>query len=157
EEKTPAQMAPFLEETDRAVRQQSWELVAERRLVDRESLDQLFDRMVVLRGEVAREAGFGSLVGYAVRRRERFVYGVGEPLAFHHAVESAVMPLALRLQEDRRKALGVATLRPWDLAVDPLGRPPLRPFQDVEQLSAGAESIFTEVDPELGAQFRYLR
>src|SRR5436305_11907295 len=34
QERTPAQMAPFLEETDRALRQEAWELVARRRLPD---------------------------------------------------------------------------------------------------------------------------
>jgi oligoendopeptidase F len=157
QERTPAQMAPFLEETDRSVRQEAWELVAHRRLADRERLDDLFDRMVRLRVEVAREAGLPSFVDYAFRLRERFDYGVADTLRFHEGIERVVVPLARELQEERRQALAIESLRPWDLAVDPLGRPPLRPFQDVEQLAAGAESIFAEVDPELGRQFAYLR
>ena len=51
EERTPSQMSPFLEETDRALRQEAWELVANRRLADRDTLDDLFDRMVALRHE----------------------------------------------------------------------------------------------------------
>ena len=46
QERTLAQMAPFLEETDRAVRQEAWELSAARRLQDRETLDDLFDQMI---------------------------------------------------------------------------------------------------------------
>ena len=53
--------------------------------------------------------------------------------------------------------MGVESLRPWDLAVDPLGRPPLLPFGDVDQLAAGTETVFREVDAELGAQFAFLR
>ena len=157
EERTPAQMAPFLEETDRATRQAAWELVANRRLADREALDDLFDRMTGLRAEVAREAGFSDFVAYAYRVRERFDYGVEDALAFQQAVETVVVPLARGLQEERRVALGVETLRPWDLSVDPLGRPPLRPFEDVEELAARTETIFTSVDPDLGRQFHYLR
>ena len=157
QERTPAQMAVYLEETDRPLRQSAWELVANRRLEDRDTLDDLFDRMVALRVEVAREAGFPDFVAYAYRLRERFDYGVADALAFQQAVETVVVPLARRLQEERREALGVEVLRPWDLAVDPLGRPPLRPFQDVEQLGERTESIFIEVDPDLGGQFRYLR
>ena len=48
-------------------------------------------------------------------------------------------------------------LRPWDLSVDRLGRPPLEPFDDVEKLAAGTETIFRDVDPELGEQFAFLR
>ncbi len=157
QERTPAQMAPFLEETDRSLRQGAWELVAARRLADRDALDDLFDRMIALRGEIAREAGFGSFTDYAYRARERFDYGVAEAEAFQGAIEKVVVPLARRLQDERRATLGVPALRPWDLAVDPLGRPPLRPFGEVEKLAEGAEAIFRDVDPELGDQFAYLR
>jgi len=156
QERTPAQMAPFLEEADRTLRQSAWELVATRRLADREVLDDLFDRMIVLRGELAREAGFPDFVAYAYRLRERFDYGEAEASAFHQAVETIVVPLARRVQEDRRRGLGLETLRPWDLAVDPLGRPPLRPFDNVEQLAERTAAVFAGVDPELGGQFRYL-
>ena len=157
EERTPPQMAPFLEETDRSLRQTAWSLVASRRLADRDTFDDLFDRMVKLRVEIAREAGFATFTDYAYRVRERFDYGVTEATAFQDAIAKVVVPLARRLQDERRQALEVPTLRPWDLAVDPLGRPPLRPFQEVEKLAEGTEAIFTDVDPELGAQFAYLQ
>jgi oligoendopeptidase F len=157
QERTPAQMTPFLEERDRDLRKTAWELVTARRLADRDALDALFDRMVGLRVEVAREAGFADYVQYAFRNRERFDYGVRETVAFQDAIERVVVPLARAIHEDRRRNLGIESLRPWDLAVDPKGRPPLRPFQDVERLAEGSEAIFTSVDPELGQQFAYLR
>jgi oligoendopeptidase F len=157
QERTLAQMAPVLEETDRAVRQQAWELIAARRLEDRETLDDLFDRMKQLRIEIAREAGFANFMEYAFRHRERFDYGIAETVRFQEAVEKVVVPLMIELQERYRADLGVETLRPWDLAVDPLGRPPLKPFEDVEQLAAGTETIFRDVDSDLGEQFAFLR
>jgi len=156
-ERTPSQMAPFLEETDRALRQSAWEPVAARRLVDRDALDELFDRMITLRQAIAHEAGFPSFTEYAYRLRERFDYGVAEATAFQDAIAKVVVPLARQIQEDRRKALGVEALRPWDLAVDPLGRAPLRPFAEVDRLAEGSEAIFRDVAPELGAQFAYMR
>lgn len=157
EERTLAQMAPFLEENDRSARQEAWTLSATRRLADREPLDDLFDQMLEPRFAIAREAGFESFVDYSFRNRERFDYGVADALRFHEAVEHVVVPLARRIQEDRRSALGVGSLRPWDLAVDPLLRAPLKPFVDVEGLAAGAETIFSDVDSELGAEFGFLR
>jgi oligoendopeptidase F len=157
QERTPAQMAPFLEEHDRSLRQGAWELVANRRLADKEALESLFDRMIALRLAIAREAGFSSFVDYAFRYRERFDYGVADTIRFQEGIEQVVVPLARQLQEERRAALGVETLRPWDLSVDPLGRSPLRPFHDVDKLAEGTEAIFRQVDPELGEQFAYLR
>lgn len=157
EEKTLAQMAPFLEEPDRALRREVWELVSTRRLQDRDTLDDLFDRMIALRQEVAREAGFDGYVEYAYASRERFDYGPEQAEAFQDAVEAEVVPLARALQQQRRVAMDLERLRPWDLSVDPRGRPPLRPFADADRLAEGASQIFSRVDPELGAQFSFMR
>ena len=113
--------------------------------------------MTALRVAVAKEAGFSSFVDYAFRHRERFDYGVEATIRFHEAIERIVVPLCRQIQEERLRTLGVETLRPWDLAVDPLGRSPLRPFTDVDTLAVGTEAIFTNVDAELGRQFAYLR
>jgi oligoendopeptidase F len=156
-EYTPAQMAPFLEETDRAVREEAWTLVAHRRLKDRDLLDDLFDQMLVLREESAREAGFKSFTDYAYRLRERFDYGVDDARSFQSAIERVVVPLSVEIQSDRKHRLGVDVLRPWDLSVDPTGRPPLRPFESSAELAEKTRAIFRQVDPDLGAQFEFLR
>lgn len=157
EEKTPAQMAPILEEPDRSLRQEAWELVAARRALDREALDDLFDRMVELRTEVAHEAGFSNYVDYAYRARERFDYGTAEAERFRDAIERVVVPLADQIMERRRRAIGVESLRPWDLAVDPFGREPLRPFKNVDELAVRTKAIFDEIDRDLGDRFEFLR
>jgi oligoendopeptidase F len=157
QERTLAQMATFLEETDRSVRQQAWELTANRRLEDRDTLDDLFDEMKQLRIAIAHQADYESYVDFAFRQRERFDYGVNETVRFQQSVERVVVPLARQIQEQHRSTMNIESLRPWDVSVDPLGRPPLRPFNHVEKLAAGAETIFTEVDPELGRQFAFLR
>jgi oligoendopeptidase F len=157
EERTLPQMAPFLEETDRSVRKEAWELSAFRRLQDREALDDLFDEMKKLRIEIAHEAGFSDFVEFAFRNRERFDYGPADTIRFHEAVEQVVVPLAKQIQKEQQESLGVDLLRPWDLSVDRLGRPPLKPFDQVEKLAAGTERIFRDVDPELGEQFAFMR
>ncbi len=155
-ERTPAQMAPILEEPDRASRTEAWLLVALRRLRDKDRMDDLFDELHTLRVEIAREAGFASFTDYSYRNRERFDYGVKEAEAFQNAVAECVVPLTRTIQESRRKRLGIETLRPWDLAVDPLNRPPLRPFKEEAELSQGVEKILDSVDGELADQFRYM-
>jgi oligoendopeptidase F len=157
QERTLVQLSPFLESTDRDVRREAWTLAAGRRLADRDLLDGLFDEMRALRLEIAREAGFDDYVAYAYKNRERFDYGPEQAYQFHDAIEKAVVPLASAIHRERKERLGVDSLRPWDLATDPLGRPPLKPFADVDRLAEGCEAIFREVDPELGAQFAFMR
>lgn len=156
-EHTLQQMVRYLEETDRPLRQEAWELVARRRYQDREALDEIFDRLLAHRETIARNAGFPDYRAYAFRQRERFDYTPEDCLRFHDAIEQTVLPIVRTLLDERRRLLGLERLRPWDLQVDVLGRPPLRPFDDTSRLVSGVEEIFARVDHDLGRQFRFLR
>lgn len=155
-EQTFPQMARYLEESDRRVRQQAWELVGQRRLADRAALDEFYDQLLELRQRIARNAGFENYRDYAFRQLERFDYAPEDCLRFHEAVERAVVPLMRRLQRDRQRALGLKELRPWDLEVDPQGHPPIRPFQKAGELISGCAAILDRVSPDLGSQFRQM-
>jgi oligoendopeptidase F len=153
EEMPLPKLRPFLEETDRAVREEVWRLEAERRMKDREALDDVFDKMIDLRAQIARNAGLEDFMAYAFRARERFDYTPRHCRDFHQAVEETIVPALRAMQEERREALGVETLRPWDMSVDVKGRPPLRPFKGGEALIQGCRTVFDSIDPVLGEQF----
>ncbi len=153
-EQTIQQMAKYLEETDRSLRQRAWEQTEERRLHDRERLNELYDQLIAVRHRIARNAGFENYRDYTFRARGRFDYTPEDCFRYHEAVEEYIVPLMRELQRARQSELGLAELRPWDLAVDPQGRPPLRPFQTAQELISGCQEIFNQLDGELGAQFR---
>ena len=157
EERTLPQMARFQEEQDRELRRTAWEAVASRRLQDREAIESIFDQMLALRRRVAENAGLADYRAYAWKSRARFDYTPEDCLRFHDAVARAVVPLRDRLDERRRQALGVAVLRPWDLAVDPANRPPLRPFDTADTLCKGVETILGRLEPEFAWEFARLR
>jgi len=156
-EQTLQQMGRYLESTDRAQREQAWRLVAERRLKEKDAFEGIFETMLPLREKIARNAGFGNYRDYAFRRKERFDYSPKDCQAFHESAEKAIRPLVLRIQKKRRESMGLPSLRPWDLSVDPKGRPALRPFHKTEDLASGCEGILREVDPEFGENFATMR
>lgn len=157
EERTIAQMRPVLQEPDRDKRERAWRLMAERQLADREALNTLWVELLDLRLRIARQADRPDYRAYRWDQLHRFDYTPEDARRFHQAIEAVVVPAAARVYERRRQRLGVARLRPWDLDVDPLGRPPLRPFTQVEELIAGGERIFHRVDPVLGEYFATMR
>ena len=120
EEKTLVQMGPYLEEIDRPLRREAWELVAQRRLQEADKFDDVFDQQIKLRSQIAENAGFGNYRDYAFRRLGRFDYTPEDCVKFHDAVETAIVPIARELQAQRRAQLKLEMLRPWDLSVDPL-------------------------------------
>jgi oligoendopeptidase F len=157
EEKTLPQMAKFLQETDRATREEAWRLICERRYADHDRLDDIFDEMIQVRHQIARNAGFENYRDYIFKAKHRFDYTPADCEAFHLAAETVCVPVMREANRHRAEALGVDPLRPWDLGVDVRGRPPLQPFENAEQLIDGTSTLFHAMNPDLGNLFDRMR
>ena len=153
---TVQSMLAHLEQTDRPMRERAFKAMFRPYIERRDDLEGLFDQMYELRQQVAVNAGLDNFRDYAHRQKNRFDYSSDDCLSWHSAVEATVVPLLDRIREQRRQQMGLDSLRPWDLNVDPTGLPPLHPFDDVGHLVAGAKRIFDQLDSDLGAQFRLL-
>lgn len=156
-EQTLAQVGRVLEEPDRERRRMAWEQIARRRGQDAETLEAIFDRLLSVRGEIASGAGYPDYRDYAFARAERFDYGPADCLEFGRAIEEVVVPLCREMDARREKRLGIDRLRPWDLAVDIEGKPPLRPFRASAELLEKTEKVICALDEPLGALFGQLR
>lgn len=147
-------LSPFLKSRDREVREAAWRASVGPYVAVRDDLASLFDRMVVLRNTMARNAGFGDYRDYVFAAKCRFDYTPADTERLHDAIEAAVVPAVARALEARRTELGLAALRPWDTAVDPWRQVAPVPYRDVNDLQQTAARIFTAIDPALGGQFR---
>lgn len=137
---------------DRGAREAAWRAVTGRVLADKPALDDLFARMLANRRAQAAAAGFPDYRAYRFRKLGRRDYGPADCLALHAAIEAAVVPLADELLADRRRALGLTDVRPWDLQA-PLAGAALRPFTAADELIAGCGAALHAVDPAFGRQF----
>ncbi len=146
EEKTLVQMGRYLEEPDRALRQEAWELVAKRRLQDAEKCEEIFDELIQLRTQIAKNAGFENYRDFMFRKMGRFDYTPEDCVKFHDAVEKEIMPAVREIQNERKRQLKLEKLRPWDLAVDPQNRAPLKPFAEVGEMVSRTQNIFNHLD-----------
>ncbi|HEY6283138.1 MAG TPA: M3 family oligoendopeptidase [Nitrososphaerales archaeon] len=153
QERTLQQMAKFYEETDRSVREEAWRLADARSLKDSGTLDDIYGEMVRLRHRIARNAGFDNLRDYVFVKKDRFDYTPSDCLRFHEAVEESFVPLSREIDMERKEKLGLDALKPWDLRVDPEGRPPLSPFEDAAGLVQGAAKVVDRIDPAFSSYF----
>jgi oligoendopeptidase F len=151
---TVTQLRPVLQRTDRARREKAWRLTAERQLQDRAALNQLWQKLLKLRLQMAANAGSSDYRAFRWQEMHRFDYTPDNCKQFQRAIEQAVVPAAARIYARRAKHLSLAALKPWDLEVDPLGREPLSPFKGVEEFKSGVSSILNRVDPQVGSYFR---
>ena len=150
EQKTIPQLQPFLKSMNRDERERAFRLGADAYLEQRDALADLFDKMYVLRNEVARESGFADFQRYCFAAKHRFDYTPEDCARFHDAVEQAVVPAVSRLMEHRRQRLELDVLRPWDVTVDASADHALKPFDTVDMFVGQARRIFTRIDAELG-------
>jgi oligoendopeptidase F len=155
-EQTLPQMARYQELADREIREAAWRVVADRRLRDVEALNEIYDAMVQMRDQIARNAGFENFIGFTFKAKKRFDYTPADCRTFHTAVEQVIVPFLHRQDQRRKELLGLDKLRPWDLAVDPKGRPPLKPFAGGVDLVNRSRRAFERLDGRLAQMFATL-
>jgi len=156
QERTMQQMGRFLEEPDRNIREKTWLLSESRRQKDRDTLNQVYDQLIALRQRIAENAGFDNYRDYIFRKKERFDYTPEDCFHYHEAVEKYIVPLIHELDRERSQGLRIEPIRPWDLAVDPKGRPALRPFKTASELVGGCVKVFDNVNPKFATELRRL-
>lgn len=157
EELTLQQAGVLLQNQNRLVREEVYHKIAARRLQDKDKLNKLFTDLVHLRHKVAQNAGFSNYRDYMFAALGRFDYTAEDCFDFHKAVEEEVVPLLNVLAAERKEALRVSTLRPWDKAVDPTGLEPLKPFSDSKELTEKTITCFNRLDEYLGTRLAIMQ
>ena len=150
QEYTLEQAANFIKDTDRSVRQQAWETIQQRRLVNKDDLNMLFDELVAMRHQVALNAGFENYRDYMFQALGRFDYTPQDCYHFHEAIEKQVVPILKEQAQKRADALGIEVLKPWDMEVSTTGKAALKPFKNGAELIDKSIECFNAIDPKLG-------
>ncbi len=155
--KTLQQVGAYLERTDRDLREKAWRTVWERRLQDKKPLDDAFDKLFQIRNKIAKNAHCKDYIDYIFLAKRRFDYTPDDCKDFHESIEKLVLPLQREMYKRRAQKMGLEKLRPWDLDVDPLNRPPLTPYKTGEELIEKVDQIFEGVHPQAGKWAREMQ
>jgi oligoendopeptidase F len=147
QEYTLQQAAKFLEDHDRKLREEVYRKINERRIQDRNELNNLFNSLVEKRDRIGKNAGFENFRDYKFKELGRFDYTKEDCFQFHEAVKQHVLPLVNMIYENKRKKLGLDNLRPWDLEAEPAGIEPLHPFTNGDDLLKKTIECFSQLRP----------
>ncbi len=153
---TMQQAAQLLKEKDEILRQHIFEKMAAVRRKDRELLDTLFTSLIQKRQQLAQNAGFANFRDYKFVEMGRFDYTKADCFAFHEAIKTHIVPLVKEIQAAKLKKLGKNLFKPWDLDVDPEGKPALKPFKTGTEMLAGTIQMFDRIDPYFGDCLRVM-
>jgi oligoendopeptidase F len=150
EKMTMQKAALLLKSTDRAKREAIYNRISSRRLQDEKVLDDLFDELISLRQQIAKNAGFDNYRDYMFAAMGRFDYTPKDCFNFHDAIAKEIVPIINSFEQKRKNKLGNESYKPWDTAVDVDGLPPLKPFDGGTELTDLSIECFNRLRPYFG-------
>ena len=157
ETKTMQQLAAYMEKTDRGLRERAWRTMWERRLQDKVALDDAYDKLFSIRKKIAKNAHCKDFIDYIFLAKHRFDYTPKDCEDFHESIEKFVLPLQKEMYKRRAQKMGLKKLRPWDLDVDPMNRPPLKPYKTGDELIEKVDQIFESIHGQAGKWAREMQ
>jgi oligoendopeptidase F len=157
EEMTLPKAARLLKDPDRAKRQNTFHIISKRRLEDKKELDDLFDHLVKLRHQVAINADFDNYRDYKFAALGRFDYSIADCHNFHESIAQHLVPLSSKLDLERKEALNLEVLKPWDKDADVSGKPALKPFDTGEELLDKSIECFYRIHPAFGEYLQIMK
>ena len=150
EKLTMQKAAQLLKSTDRVKREEVYNKINTRRLQDEKALDDLFDELIALRQQIAKNAGFDNYRDYMFAAMGRFDYTPKDCFNFHDAIAQEIVPIINSFEQKRKDKLGYTSYKPWDTAVDVDGLAPLKPFEGGTQLTDLSVECFNRLRPYFG-------
>ena len=155
-EYTLQQAAKFFQSHDRSLREEVYRKVNERRLQDKDVLNNLFTGLIKKRNQEALNAGFENYRDFKFKELGRFDYTKEDTFKFHDSVKQHVLPLVNKIYAHKKQKLKVETLRPWDIEAEPEGTKPLTPFETGKELLEKTIECFTKLRPFFGDCLRQM-
>lgn len=114
EEKTLAEMVPYLRSTDRNIRERAsnsrWQFFVEHA----DALDRIFDELVKTRQRIAIKLGFENFIPVGYLRMMRSDYNAEMVANFREQVREQIVPMAVALKQKQAKRLGLPALKYYD-------------------------------------------
>ncbi len=154
---TSEQMFKFLEEQDRDLRKEAYNVLWKERKKEVNKIYNIFQKQIKIRNKIAKNANFKNYRDYKFEELERFYYTPRDCFLFHENIKKNILPFINKIMERRKKALRINHLKPWDLHVDIYGKGPLQPFSNSKELLSKTIEIFKRVHLKLGKRVSLMK
>lgn len=117
EEKNLQELTPYLESTDRETRKNAckalWGFFSD----NSEKLDEIFDKLVCLRNDMAVMMNHKNYIGLGYARMNRMDYDEKMVWDFRENVKKYIVPLSEKLREKQKNRLGLDKLKYYDTTI----------------------------------------
>ena len=146
-----AGLGPFHTHEDRDFRKRSYAARFQWFEENADQFDDLYDKLVKLRHEIATTLGYKNFVELGYLRMGRSDYGPDEVANFRKQIVDHVVPIVTKMLEQKKSILGLDHLYFYDGINFKEGDP--KPKGSPEELVIGAQDMYHELSPETGEFF----
>lgn len=118
-------------------------------------LDEIYDKLVKIRCEIASKLGFDSYIDYIYPARGRYDYDAAKVAEFREAVRKYITPVCAKMYEEQRERLGIDNLCWYDEdLVFPDGN--AVPIGTPDELVEKARRMYEDMSTETGEYFDFM-
>ncbi|GHH98396.1 M3 family oligoendopeptidase [Neobacillus kokaensis] len=156
EERTLAQIDPFIESKDREMRKKASEVKFGFFAGHEAELDRIYDELVKVRTDIARDLGYNNFVELAYNRMMRTDYNAEMVANFRQQVKDFIVPIATKLKERQRERLGLDKLKYFDENFNYLTGNAV-PKGNPEWIIENGQKMYEELSKETGEFFSFMQ
>lgn len=156
EERTLAQLIPFMQSTDRDLRKRAEEARAGFLAENEDQLDRIYDDMVKVRTRIAKKLGYNNFVELAYARMSRTDYNAEMVANFRDQVQKYIVPVVTKLKERQRNRIEVDQLLYYDENIS-FKSGNATPKGDPDWIVNGGEKMYAELSPETDEFFSFMQ
>ena len=155
EERTLSQMVPYTQSKDRNVRKDAAKKVAEFFSANKHEFDEIYDKLVKVRTEIAHKLGFKNYVELAYARLRRLDYNAQDVAGYRKQVLENIVPLHSELRERQAKRLGIDKLKFYDEPIK-FNSGNADPHGDPEWILNHGKTMYHELSKETDEFFTFM-
>ncbi len=150
-EKMPRSMLmKYAKSDDRDTRRECYEVLGRGLEQHKAQLDDIYDRMVHVRDQMAKKMGYKNFVELGYYRMGRLCYDQDSVKTFRENVLNDVVPVVARLRSENAKRMGISDYKLYDNDVIIPGGDPV-PKGGKENIFAAAKEMYHSMGQETGA------
>ncbi|MBY6037465.1 M3 family oligoendopeptidase [Fictibacillus nanhaiensis] len=150
-----AQLAPYIQSSDRDTRQAAYQASNAFLKANEEKFDAIYDDLVKLRTRIAKKLGYNQFTELAYDRMGRTDYNAQDVKVFRQQVKEIIVPLCTKLKKSQQKRIGLNELKYYDESFSFTTGNPV-PQGDAEWIVEKAKQVFSGLSQETGAFFTYM-
>lgn len=155
EERTLAQLQPFMEDPNRELRKKAVDAYYSFLEQNEAELDRIFDELVHVRHEIATKLGYKNFVELGYYRMFRTDYNSDMVAKYRKRIEEVVVPLVSRLKKRQSERIGVHSLKFYDESFE-FKTGNASPKGNAEWIINNGKKMYSELSPETKEYFEYM-